>query len=526
MKTIKNIRFIFLVLFLLISVYFILSPMVFKKSGIFVSSVDKNNNCTDIKESDVITQVRTFGVKNSEEFAAGVKGVKSGEYVVMVVNGVPAGCTALEDGYLGIDIKDIPSEMLRFGMDIQGGTITSLRPEETENITHIAEIVEKRVKFLKFSQTTVQPSDNLIKVTGLKEDLRSLTKKCEFKTKILQNLNIEDTGATIKIGGRIYPVEILESGIKINNMTHMNGENFSIEGFEFELLNVTNASASISTTVFTNDDISRVLPQLGQMAYKESLQSYQLSLPVELSEGASEKFTKVTEGIEIIHTGQEYILDASLVFELDGKIMSKLNIPKIFVTQPIRSISIIGFGDRSDVESMKMDAEMCLESGMLPVGLKKVGTERLEPKYGKILQPLTALFAFIILASVFGFDYWRYKNWKLGFYGLAFLCSEIVIIFGAVSVTNWIVDLQTIAGIFTFSIISILQGALLTEYEIWKKMGFSILVKNINLVILISSFIVIFTPWRFFGLVVIIGVLVKLMVTNSIFMTALKKYKY
>lgn len=492
--------------------------------------VDRDSMCGDLREGDVITHASGFSIGNSEDFTNALSSVKKDDYVTMVINDGPGGCTAIEDGNLGINVADIPSDELKFSLDIQGGTVFLFKPS-TNNLERINQIINKRIKIFNVPETKAYVSNDTIKIVSLaKEKISSLTIPGEFEAKILEAVKIENGTGEIKIENNVYPVKLIDNKIEINNSSQDINQTFSLEQIDFKLLNITNDSVVVEATIFTNEDVLKVLTRY---SYTKELapQTYEFNIPLEISDQASNKFTRIAKGLEITFSRGEQILEGFLVYYLDGKMIGELNIPVEIAEKEIKTIAVIGFGENhAEISEEKLKVQAVLESGKLP-DLELIGTESYEPYLRENVIRLVLISTVLIIISVIVLAYIRYKHIALGFYMISVVASEVVCIFGFVALTQkvlaygWIFGFPSIVGLIVFIIISTVWMFLVTEYKtrekelsLWyKHRKILSLKKFLIMTASITSFILLFTVWKGFGLSIISGLILGLLVTKSLY---------
>jgi hypothetical protein len=532
MRLINNIRLIVLLVLLLLSAYLFFSPFIFKRTGVTVAFIEENSKCGEIKEEDIITQIGGHSIKNKEDFEDALQEIKEDEHVTMVVNGGPGGCTALADKDLGLKIGEIPSDRLRLGLDLQGGKIFLF---ESENSTEISQTIKKRIEVLNLPETGVSTSNNIVKVTSLiSEKIGLLTIPGEFETLILQEIETENDKGKIILGNNSYSIELVDEKVKVNDSIYEINQSFLLEDVELEVINVTNDSIVVYTKIFTNEDVLDVLTQLSSMTDLE--QVYQFSLPVEISEQGSKNFEKVLEGLEITIVRGQQVLEGSLVSRLDGKIIGQLNIPPEMRGE-IKTLAIVGYGeDKEEALDQKLRVQMVLESNKIS-GLELVGKETYEPKLRENALSVVLIGMIGIMVIGVSLTYIRYKKMKMGFYLILLVLSEMFCIVGAAALTQrvfeygWIFDFESVLGLIVFGFISIVQMFLISEYRIKNKelnlwFGYRkiLSLKNFFVIIVFAlSFFLLFTVWKGFGLSVIGGLILGILISKPIYDQIIKQ---
>ncbi|MGC8812094.1 MAG: hypothetical protein ACP5O8_00705 [Candidatus Aenigmatarchaeota archaeon] len=513
---IKNIRFIVLLILLVASTYFLFSFFIFKPTGIIVVSLDENNKCQGIKEGSIITEMRGMRISSEEDFQDYVKNVKQGEYVSMVINNMPGGCIALNDSYLGITVRNVEKRGLKFGIDLAGGKISTFT--SSQNLEKVKEILEKRIEVFKIPEATVSISDKTLKVITLKDEkLEPLLIEGNFETKIIEEVKLRNNTGKIPVGSEDYTITLEDGKIKVNESYYKQNETFILNSIEFEVKNITNSSVYIEALIFTKKDIKRVTYSF--VKFEPSVKTYEFNIPVEISEEASERFSKVIDRMPTTTEAGTIVLNGRLIYYLDGKEMSNLAIPFSMVGRKITSISILGFrdsGEAATLDKNKIEASIRTEN-LEPVKLIK--TEELRPRYEMFGVYSSAALVFLeILFSITTF--FRYRKGKLSALLIILSLVQVFLIFGSIGISqhfienSWLIDTSTIIGTLTIASLTLLQFILVLEkrvrkkelslnYKLKKIINFSTL---LNILVAISSFVLLFT-FKTFGLSVFSGFL-------------------
>jgi hypothetical protein len=542
MSLFKNFRVVLLLSLLIIFTCFLVSPYLFKKSGVVVTSVDKDSRCGSIKEGDVITNVLGSYIKNSEDFKAIEKTVKANEYATMIVNDGPGGCTAINDGYFGLVATDIPSKEIKFGIDIQGGVTSVLKPGKELNKTEIESVVQtlnKRISIYGLPEATATASDSLIKINSLSiEKISWLTANGKFEAKIMEEIKLEGNTGKIPVGDNTYSVELANDSLKVNGSFYRANDKFELENVEFNVKNITNSSAILEATVFENRDIVKVLSG-AFVSYNTNAQAYEFSIPVEISDEASNRFTKVIKRIPTTFVGQQQIiLNGFLVYYLDGDFISRLSIPIELTRQKIKQISVVGFStSMTDASDKKSKILGSIVSGILPTSLEIIRTEKYEPKLKVFSVEVFGSAVGLVVIFIVSVFYWRYRNLKFGIIVVALALLELVLVLGTIAITqqlieaNWTINLTTIVGFVVVLIISSIQMIMSSEQTLkkrnllisyrYKKLVSASMVLNLAVLMLGSLFL--FSAWRFFGLTLLTGLVFDALLIKPIYKDFIKK---
>lgn len=541
MNFIKNMRLITLVLLLLVSIFFLIKPMFTKTFGTIVLSVEKDSKCS-LHEGDAITQVSGTVVSNSADFRGAEKTIKENEYITMVINNGPGGCVAARDGYFGVNVADIPSKYLRFGIDIQGGVVNVFRPSRsltTNQLNRVIDIINKRIKVVNLPEAWAYSSDGVINIVGLSsERMGMLIMPGDFEARISKEIKLENDAGELGIGNNSYPVKRVSStSLSINNSFYETNQSFSLEDVKFYLINITNNSAAVEATIFTNDDVKQFLTAYGYVKYDSNYQAYEFNVPLEISNEASDKFVKITKKLSTIYVMGKPTLEGNLIYYLDGDVINKLTIPFEMMGKKIDNIAVVGFR-RTMTEALneKLRIEVAA-SGKLPAELKMTDTKFFEPTLKEMILWSMVLTIATVALSVNVLSYLRYKNIKFGLLMILLIMAEAVCVLGAAALIQafygygWILDSASIVGLIALIVSSGIQMFFLTERVI-KKKDFGLFLKYkkilntltfLNIVIFFVAFSMLFV-WKGFGLSLIVGFAVGFLITKPLYDEILRKH--
>jgi hypothetical protein len=527
MDIIKNIRLIALIALVLASGIMVVAPLFLRGSGVLVSSLSDGNRCSQIGEGDVINSIEGTQIKSLSDFDKVVSSAKKGDYFNMVVNGLPAGCTAIGDGDIGISVAVPTSHSVNFGIDIQGGTITTL--SSSGDLQNISDTIQNRIALLGIPQAKVAVSGGAVQIYSLGgTKLSQAIVPGDFEAKISEAIIFANSTGQLKVGNDVFDVIKSVDTITINGTSYSHGEKAYIDGLEFTVLNVTNSSALVEAKVFDNSEVTNVLS--GYVQYNSQAKRYEYFVPLGLSQSASDNFLKVTKGIGSTPvTGGQLVLQGQLVYYMDGAEVNRLNIPYSMTLEPISSISIVGFeNDQGKATNQMNRITALLDSGILPNDLKIIGTSQLAPKYMNLILYLGIVFAIALSASLMALTFLRYRRVRIGLFSLAILGSEALIIIGAAALTQviyspgWIIDMDAVVGIMSIVSIGAAQLLMIPEKALKKKdlmlnyshKGLVSLPTLIDMVVFVVSFVLLFTPIKGIGLAMLLGAALQIILTR------------
>lgn len=536
----KNVKLIILTLFVAVSIYLLATSFVEKKRGVVITEVDPNGSCVNVEVGSVITQISGTTINNVNDFNKFVGSAKKGDYVNMVVGGEPANCVAMSDGDLGVQVNDLRSEILRFGTDIEGGSIFIFKPsnENSQNdLNDIMKIIEKRIKFFNLPQTKVYTDGNSIKIESFNDiDLNQLTMVGKIDTNILEEIKPVNGTGKIKIGSESFDIKI-DDQVNVNDVNYSIGDTFEINNITFNVINSTKDSVIFSIDVYTNKDVIISQTQPG-IIKKISNGVFQFTIPVKLSSEASNRFSLITRGMGVTQQiGGEATLNGKIVFYLDDHPLTvPLNIPVEFAGKEIDVIT--GFEKTNADANMQMKkVEASLYFGQLPQKLVLEGREEVKLKVGILNFEILFGILFLIFAACVAISQTRYKKIKLGAYITLLAASELVCIIGVVvffqkfSSYNTIIDFSMFVGFVVSALFTIVKMLVSVEenlkrihldvrYRYKKIIGLKNLLSICLIIISFSSF---FLGYGGFGFALLIGFLIDVFLLNLIYKDLLKK---
>ncbi len=426
-----------------------------------------------------------------------------------------------------ISIALLLMNKLSFSLELQGGIKTTLYLKEG-NITEVFEIIQKRISFLGLPDKAFL-NDSKIEILSLNnESLPKILEKGKFEAKILRKISLVNSTGTFSLSNS-YDVKVEDKKLLIENESYEENEKFKIENIEFKILNITNESVYVEGFFFGNKDVKRIL-QPSYISYNPDFKSYEFRVPVEISREASLRFEILTAnaGRRLVPGG--FVLDADLLYYLDGKLISELPLPVQMAGSRIENIVILGYGPKIEASEKINSIKLALETGELPSLEYK--TEKIEGKIENIKEKIFLGIAGISLIS-FLISFKKYG--KKGIWLPAFLFSEGIIVLGIASISQltlkpgWIFDLYSIFGLFSFLCLSLLNYFLISE-KILKNKKFELIIKFkkigeasnlIKIFAIIISFPILFLPFKGFGLAILAGMVLTFL-TNSLYAEKIK----
>ena len=538
MKVLKNIRLMILLFLVLISVSLISTRILIKRSAVVVSFVEDDSPCKNIRVGDVLNQMGRFVISNKNDFDAAVSEVKSGQYITMVINNGPGGCVANKNAYLGLRIREVGGVSMPFDLDLVESKVLVFKPSDELNMDGVektVEILEDRIKVFKILGMRIYTDGKKIKIASLEEErIGSFTVIGDFEGKLSAPVEIKDGKGSIPIGDDSYEIKYVGGKVEYDNSLYDVGDGFMINGIEFDIINITNGSVQIEALIFNNKDISETLPSYSFARYDQASGLYDFNVFVEMSNDASDRFANLTTRMKTEFVGTESVVVGKLIYYLDGEVISRLNIPFQMAGRRFQQniFGINGYRNSlADAEFEKTRILAILENDKLPSKLNMVDIERLEGKYKNIVPAISLVFGAIVTLSVFIYFVLN-KNSGLVPIALGILVAEFISIFGIILLINrtkilWIIDIYTIIGLFAFGFMSMIEFILGYEKEV-KKRRLTVTSRGINFhlilvaVVSLLAFCLLFTELKGLGLVLLVGVVLKILITDDLFRKYLK----
>ncbi len=521
-----------MILLLAISIWYLLSPSIFRVVGVRVIFIDGNAKCGNLKIGNIITQIEGTRIGNREDYNVVLNAVSVGSHITMIVNGGPGGCTALDAGGLGIKVTDVEYGGLEFGTDLVGGEKVLLSSSDDlgdDDVSYISGVLEKRLKVTDLKDAKISVDGKTIIIyTPTSSRLGPLLTNGKIEAMIEQEVKLTNDSGRIIVNTSSYDIFWNGLNVIVDGDSYNIGDFFSLEGVQFRVANVTNVSIVVDALIFDNNDIEKIPTVAGYVKYDSLTNQYQFNIPVEVSEEAGIRFSKITKGLVPLYGMGGNVLNGMLVYYLDSEEITRLSIPSDMVGTPIKTISIVG-GESTMKEAVnkKISFEIALE-GELEKNLSIESIDYFSGDLGWMILGGGAVVISIIIVT-FALGAIRYKNLKVGVFGSIILFLEIVYIFGVASISQsvltsgWIIDAASLFGACTFTIISMTQIILLSEKALRQR-----ILKRYNqfvFLVFIVGFLLLFTPLNRFGLVLIVGGLIGTFLTKPVYIDFLSGFR-
>ncbi len=318
---------------------------------------------------------------------------------------------------IGFTIYPAPSNNLRKGLDLQGGTRVLLMLEEHVE-TDVMELVLNNIK-------------ERLNVYGL--------------TDIVVREVKGFTGA----GDQYILVEI--AGVnseEIRDLISQQGK------FEAKIGNkvVFVGGTDITYVARAGDQAGIEYGSCGPVS--DNLYTCRFRFGISLTPEAAQRQADITAELPIvIENGREY-LNESITLYLDDEFVDELRIGSELGGNAVTEIMISGSGSGVDEQSAANDAivsmkklQTVLTTGSLPVKINIVKTDTISPTLGDQFIKNIMLVGLLAIIGVSVIIFVRYKNLKISIPVIITMLSEVFILFGFASLVGWNLDIAAIAGI-------------------------------------------------------------------------------
>lgn len=318
---------------------------------------------------------------------------------------------------IGMTVYERPTNNIRKGLDLEGGTRVLLEPQEQVNdddIDLIISNIKQRLNVYGVSDIIVRPTKDLngntfisVEIAGVnKDEVRQLlAKQGKFEAKV--------GNETVFLGG--------------NDIAHV-----------------------CRTAECSGLDTQQ---GCGQIASGEWVCGYRFSIT--LQPEAAQRQADATRDLDILidANGGDY-LSENLTLYLDDQQVDTLRIAGGLKGSAATEISITGSGSGTNrqeaqenaLEDMK-NMQTVLVTGSLPVKLDIVKTDAISPILGQTFLKNILLVGLLSMAAVILVVFLRYKEWKISIPMVVTMFSEVIILLGIASLIGWRLDLAAIAGI-------------------------------------------------------------------------------
>jgi preprotein translocase subunit SecD len=439
-RILRNKRVIILIVCLLLALLFI--RPVFQE-GVAIRTVHENSAAAEATPNsiespspgikpvsrEVIQYVNNKRITNTEEYFDAIGEIEPGtaftirtnkrtyhlqqQLINKTITENDEEITIQEYQEIGLTVFDRPTNNIRRGLDLEGGTRVLLEPQgeiTTDELDMTIRGMELRLNAYGLSDISVRRTSDLFGNTYITAEIPGVNEE-----EVTQLLSTQG-----KFEGVVGDSEVFIGGSRDIVHVYTVGENSRITRCEGERGNY-----------FCGFEFTIVL-----------------------SQDAARRMADATENLSIIGIGQQGYLSENITLILDGEIVDELRISSSLKGQVLTRISITGGREGATEKEARANAiqdmrnlQAILSTGSLPVKLEVVKTDTISPALGAGFIKnaiLAGLFAIIAVSTIIAI---RYKEWKITIPIVITILSEVILILGFAALINWRMDIAAIAAI-------------------------------------------------------------------------------
>ena len=418
------IRYIVLIIFLVLS-FVAINPQ-FDTEGVAIRNIDRGSaaalagieapdNAVAPTQREVIQEVNGNPVTDRASYLELINDLEANQSFTMRTD---QGAYRLEapaenPSDIGVVIYDVPSNNIRKGLDLSGGTRVILQPESAispEDLELVMDNIGERLNVFGLSDIIVRSSRDLagndfivVEIAGAnKQEVRELLGSQGFFEARINNQSVFTGGEDI---------------VFVCNQPECSGIDSRTGGCQ-------------------GSSGSWVCPY---------------SFSITLSAEAARNQATITNQLSVLPSGS---LSSPLDLYLDGELVDSLSIASDLKGRAVTDISISGSGEGASrdlavddaLDSMKQ-LQTILVTGSLPVKLDIVKMDAISPVLGAAFVKNALLMALVVILAVAIVIFIKYRELLLSLPIIVTMLSEGFIILGFASLIGWNLDLAAIAGI-------------------------------------------------------------------------------
>lgn len=422
-RILKQPRVIILIVVLLIS--FLAINHQFGQEGVMISSVEFNSSVyqtgleaptsdQSLTSREKILEVNDQKVNSPEEFYIIMEQIPL-ESIVKLKTTEEEYSFIKDSTNAGIIVTEAPTSNLRKGLDLQGGTRVLLEPvdkvgeQETQDII---KTMENRLNVYGLADVTIKSASDLEGNKFIIAEVAGTTQE-EVKD-IIANQGVFES----KIG---------------NKTVFIGGER------------------DVTFVCRTDGTCSRIEP------CQQSNGQYfcRFEFEISLSADAAERHADATRELPIVPSqGGQRVLNESIDFYLDGKLVDELQIDASLRGQKATRVTISGSGSGvtqteaiEDTIKNRDRLQTILITGSLPTKLEIVKVDTISPSLGEAFVNNALLVGILAAFGVGLVIYIRYRKLRITIPAMIAILSEIYIILGFAALFKYNLDLAAIAAI-------------------------------------------------------------------------------
>lgn len=320
---------------------------------------------------------------------------------------------------IGLSVYPVPTNNIRKGLDLEGGTRVLLSPKEevsSEDLDLIMENIRQRLNVYGVSDIIVRSTQDFTGETYIVVEIAGASK--EEVAELLANQGKFEA----KVG---------------ENVVFKGGDDIKY--------------------VCRNAQCSGIDPQRGCSQTTDGQHVCAFRFSITISTEAAHRQADATSNLEVLYpdgVGTEGYLSENISLFLDDELVDTLRIGADLKGNAITDISISGSGTGPSQQAAATNAlanmkklQTVMVTGSLPVELEIIQTDAISPVLGEefvknaVLVGLLAIAAVALVVSI------RYRRVKIAIPTIIAMLSEVVILLGFASLIGWRLDLAAIAGI-------------------------------------------------------------------------------
>ncbi|MFP4117195.1 MAG: hypothetical protein ACLFQ8_03550 [Candidatus Aenigmatarchaeota archaeon] len=368
---------------------------------------------------------------------------------------------------LGLETEEARLVNLDLGMDLVGGTRVLLEPqfeeglnqtEKSEILTETITALSTRLNVFGLEEMEFETLGNdyiQIEAAGVGRDVVTgliertgnfeafIPRQVDFDNGTTTDFVVDEETHTLRRedGAVYYQDKLLKENTTFNlTVEEPHADGVGEMNITFETRNITEDSVVIAGKIYDSEDIKHVY-RSGRDAYvRQNRESglYEFSFRILISDSGAERFSVLTQGHE----------DSMMHLFMDKEPVTELSIQPTLIGDVVNEPVITGSRETKEGALEEMGRlQSVLDSGKLPVELKRVQLDSISPRLGEemIRSSIIAGFGALLAVTVLVYIIFRRKEIVAPVLLTSF--SEVLIILGVASLVNWTIDLPAIAGI-------------------------------------------------------------------------------
>ncbi|MEK6961132.1 MAG: hypothetical protein AABX47_08230 [Nanoarchaeota archaeon] len=316
---------------------------------------------------------------------------------------------------MGLRVYEAPTNNLRKGLDIQGGTRVLLQPETqitSDEMGLLIDSLKERLNVFGLSDVIVREASDL---SGN------------------QYVLVEIAGANEE---------------EVKELLAKQGK------FEARIANQTVFRGGTDITYVCRTAQCSGLDSRAGCGQTQGGYACRFQFAISLNPDAAQRQADATRSISVTGTGTDRYLSEPIVLFLDNKEVDRLNIAEELRGRPVTDISISGSGmGKTQSEAVATSLEnmrrlqTILITGSLPVKLNVVQTSNISPVVGEAFLKNSILVGLLAILAVSLVILIRYRRWDVSLPILMTCAGEVALILGFAAIVGWNLDMAAIAGI-------------------------------------------------------------------------------